>query len=204
MACTFLEEPERTRALTDECLRVIHGRGFHSVECSARVQAGWARTRLGDPAGLQGVREGLELARTSGAGGGLAQLYFIAAETCKLAGRFDEALSMLEAGRRTLERTGERMGYEPQVAATRARLLLAQEGDPEEVERLLLEAFAGWGRSEAPWLRLESAVLLARVAARTGRRVEAHERLAGVLAGFKEGFETRRLREARALLDAAV
>ena len=201
MAFTFLEDAERTRALTDECLEVVEGRGFHSVECSARVQAGWARARLGDLEGVRVVEQGLELARTSGALAGLTQLYFIAAETYSLAGRFAEAFEALESGRKLMERTGEWIGYGPQIPTTRAHILLASAGaGSEEVERLLLEGFELWGLSHAPWMQLGCAILLGRLAPATGRTAEAGDRLAGIYGAFSEGFETGRLREARALL----
>lgn len=201
MASTLLEDAERTRALTDECLRVVARRGFHTVECSARVQAGWARVRLGDPDGVRAVEAGLELTRVSGSRGGLVQLYFIAAESYKLAGRFEDAFEALEHGRRLIEDTGEWIGYGPQIPTMRARILLASgKGEPAEVERLLVEAFELWGRGEMPWMQLECAIQLARLAPSTGQSAEARERLAGLHARFTEGFGTPRLREARALL----
>jgi class 3 adenylate cyclase/tetratricopeptide (TPR) repeat protein len=201
MASTLLEDVERTRTLTDECLRVVAHRGFHSVECSARVQAGWARVRLGDLDGVRAVEAGLELTRVSGARGGLIQLYFIAAESYRLAGRFEEAFGALEHGRRLIEGTGEWIGYGPQIPTMRARILLASgAGDPAEVERLLVEGFALWGRGEMPWMQLECAILLGRLARSTGRSAEARERLAGVHARFMEGFGMQRLREASAVL----
>jgi class 3 adenylate cyclase/tetratricopeptide (TPR) repeat protein len=201
MASTLLEDVKRTRALTDECLRVVTGRGFHTVECSARVQAGWARVRLGDPDGVGAVEAGLELTRVSGSRGGLVQLYFIAAESYKLAGRFEDAFEALEHGHRLIEDTGEWIGFGPQIPTIRARILLASgAGEPAEVERLLVEAFELWGRGEMPWMQLECAILLARLAPSTGRSAEARERLAGIHARFTEGFGTPRMHEARALL----
>jgi tetratricopeptide (TPR) repeat protein len=201
MACTFLEDVEGTRGLSDECLRVVERRGFHSVECSARVQAGWAQVRLGDLDGVRAVEAGLELARTSGALGGLSQLYFIAAESYKLAGQFEKASAALEEGRRLIERTGESVGYGPQVPTIQARILLARgAGSVAVAEGLLVDAFDLWGRAQALWMQLECAILLARLAPSTGRVDEARDRLASCHGRFTEGFGTARLREARALL----
>jgi predicted ATPase len=49
-------------------------------------------------------------------------------------------------------------------------------------------------------LELRAALGLARLWAGHDRRAEAHSLLAGVYGGFTEGFETKDLREARALL----
>jgi predicted ATPase len=95
------------------------------------------------------------------------------------------------------------MGYGPQVATTRARFELESGcGSRAHAKRLLLEAFDGWTRSGAPWMALEAATLLGRLALETGEDVAAaRSRLVSLYAGFGEGFETPRLREARALID---
>jgi class 3 adenylate cyclase/tetratricopeptide (TPR) repeat protein len=203
MAFHMLEDLERTAALADECLEVLAGRGFHTVECSARVLGGWARARLGDPTGIEGLEEGLVLAGTSGTLGGLAQFHFAAVDIYTREGRFDRALADLERGAGVAERTGEWMAFAPQVPLLRARLLLASgAGGPEEAEPLLEQSLDLWQRSQANWLALGAALELGRVALQTGHRQEARKRLAALVAGFSEGLDSPRLREARALLDA--
>ena len=101
-----------------------------------------------------------------------------------------------------MERSGERLRYEPHATLVRARVLLDAGRHLDEVESLLLRALALWERSQSPWMLLLVATLLGRVALDTGkRRDEARERLALLYAGFDEGFETERLRDARAMLD---
>ncbi len=199
----FLEDAERTQSLAEECLKLVNGRGFHTVECFARVQEGWARVRLGDLGGVAAVEHGLALASTSGTLGGLCQLYFNAAEAYQLVRRFDRAEEALERGVELIERTGEWMGYAPQAAMIRARMLLAsRSGSHAQAERLLLESLDGWTRSRSPWMAVESAILLGRIALETrGETAQARARLVEIYAAFTEGFETPRLREARALIE---
>jgi hypothetical protein len=201
-ALYFMDDVDNNRILVEECLKVVEGRGFHSVECSASVQAGWARVRMGDEGGVRAIEEALRLAESSGALGGLSQLYFIAAETYLLVGRLAEASETLDRGARTIERTGEWMGYGPQVLAVRARILAESGEDPPEViEQLLLEAMDGWKRNGQKLLELASALQLGRLALRMGVRTDAHTRLTFVYDGFTEGFDTPLLREARDLID---
>lgn len=54
---------------------------------------------------------------------------------------------------------------------------------------------------EARWFELRAATRLARLWQREGKREEARELLAPVYAWFTEGFDTRDLKEAKALLD---
>jgi class 3 adenylate cyclase/tetratricopeptide (TPR) repeat protein len=198
----FMDDVESNLKFTEECLQVVNGRGFHSVECSASVQAGWARVRLGDDGGVSAIEEALRQAESSGALGGLSQLYFIAAEAYLLVGRLDDAEETLDQGARIIERTGEWMGFGPQVLAVRARIL-AEIGNesPKVIEQLLLEAIDGWKRNGQRLLELVSALQLGRLALRTDKRIDAHTRLRFLYDGFTEGFDTPLLREARDLID---
>lgn len=200
MAFTFMEDPERTRALTRECLELVEGRGFHSVECSARVQDGWARVRLGEPGGEEAIEAGLERAEASGALGALCELYFLAAETHLLAGDTDRALEALDRGEYLIERTEEWSRLASQVPMLRARLLLESgKISAGEAERLLFEALEGARRLQAPWLELQAGILLGRAARETGRRAEARTRLLALCDALSEARATTRLLTARAL-----
>ena len=101
-----------------------------------------------------------------------------------------------------MDRSRERHRYEPQATLTRARILLDARGHLDEVESLLLRALALWEGIRSPWMLLSTATLLGRLAVDTGeRRDEARERLALLYEGFDEGFETERLRDARAVME---
>jgi predicted ATPase len=57
-------------------------------------------------------------------------------------------------------------------------------------------------KQQAKAYELRAATSLARVWGEQGRRAQAHELLAPVYGWFTEGFDTRDLKEAKALLDA--
>ena len=79
--------------------------------------------------------------------------------------------------------------------------LLAQKGDPQGAERNYV-ASLDWARhQQAKSWRLRSATSYARLLREQGRVGEAHGLLAPVYGWFTEGFATKDLTEAKALLD---
>jgi hypothetical protein len=196
------EDTRRAGELSDQCLGVVDGRGFHQVEVSARVLAAWARARQGDDDAIRAIDEALCSAERHGVVAGMPHFYFAAADVHLFRRDHARALEQVARGEQFMHRSGERHRYEPQATLTRARILLDAGGDRDEIESLLLAALTLWGRNQAPWMLLAAAILLARLALETGTRcAEARDRLAQLYAGFDEGFATERLRDARAVLE---
>jgi predicted ATPase len=78
--------------------------------------------------------------------------------------------------------------------------MLEQQGKLEQAERYLLAAVEVSLEQQAKSWQLRSAVSLARVWQRLGRRTEARDLLAPIYDWFTEGFDTKDLKEAKALL----
>jgi hypothetical protein len=99
------------------------------------------------------------------------------------------------------ERTGER-SYRADAGFARARVRLELgDGGPAEAERWLLEALgAGRAADNLQWELIISSHL-ARLAPRTGKLREAHDRLARHYVRLTEGFDRGPAREAKATLD---
>src|SRR5262249_53991362 len=164
--------------------------------------ASWARARQGDRGATDAMEQALRSAERRGVVAGMAHLYFAAADAHLLGREHARALEQVARGEQFMERSGERLRYEPHARLIRARVLLDAGRHFDEVEFLLLRAFALWEQNQSPWMLVLVATLLGRVALETReRRVEARERLALLYAGFDEGFETERLGDARAMLD---
>ena len=111
----------------------------------------------------------------------------------------DDDMALLRRLAQWVERTGDTM-FAANTPMLRAEWIVAGNGDLAEAERLSLEALAGWRAYESPWMQLRSGLLLGEIAVRSGDKARARARLAAIVDGFHEGFETRRLREARRLL----
>jgi class 3 adenylate cyclase/predicted ATPase len=142
----------------------------------------------------------------AGMGAGGAKLYnpylkAVLAEGMALNGDLDNALRLIEEQIEQVERLGwgERLHY-----AEILRLkgwMLSLKGDLAGAEKNYL-ASLDWAREQqAKSWELRTSMSLARLWQRQGRRKEAHELLAPVYGWFTEGFDTKDLKEAKALLD---
>ena len=74
-------------------------------------------------------------------------------------------------------------------------------GDRSEAEAALRRALATAGRQGARWWELRAAASLARHLVGEGKRCEAYSILHPIVSWFREGFDTRDLQHAKALLD---
>jgi predicted ATPase len=79
--------------------------------------------------------------------------------------------------------------------------VLSLQGDPAEAERAYLGSL-DWARTQrAKSWELRTATSYARLMRDRGRAHEAHDLLAPVYGWFTEGFATKDLRDAKALLE---
>ena len=70
-----------------------------------------------------------------------------------------------------------------------------------DVEACFLRAIDIARRQQAKSLELRAAMSLARLWQNQGKKIEAHELLSEIYGWFTEGFETKDLQEAKALLE---
>ena len=123
------------------------------------------------------------------------------AETFRRVGRLEEALGSVNVG---LARSAE--GHVPfwdaELHRLKGEIRLAQ--DPaadEEAESLFLCALEIAKSQEGKSFELRAATSLAHLWSRQGKRDEARELLAPIYDWFTEGFDTRDLKDAQALLE---
>jgi len=116
-----------------------------------------------------------------------------------MVGRLDEASRLLTEAREWTERSGQR-AVEPLIEGVAAMLALLQ-GNRAETEAHLRKAAETSRRQKAKFLEVRFATALARLYAAQGRKEEGRQLLKEVYDWFTEGFDTRHLKEARALLD---
>jgi predicted ATPase len=152
------------------------------------------------------VQEGIPLIRESMAGyqskGVLAYLpgrLVFWAEAQAKSGHPEEGLVTVAEALAVVEETGERHS-EAELYRLQGELLLSL-GDDAEAEASLQKAVQVARRQSAKSWELRAATSLARLWQKQDRRREARKLLAQVYDWFTEGFDTRDLKEARALLD---
>jgi predicted ATPase len=116
------------------------------------------------------------------------------------AGRVTDALPLLDHALSTGEGPANGL-FVPEIHRLRGVFLRRLGSPAEEVERALRTALQIAEEQGALLLKLRAATSLARLWRDQGKRGEARELLAPVYGWFTEGFDTRDLKEAEALLE---
>ncbi len=173
--------------------------------------------------GIAQIHQGLVAYRNTGAEGW--RLYFLAllAEGYGKVEQPEEGLAVLVEALATVDKSGERV-VEAELYRLKGELILQQESkeqragskeqkleniDPRsltpdaqgEAEACFLKAIDIAQRQQAKSLELRAATSLARLWRLQGKQKEAHELLSEVYNWFTEGFDTKDLQEAKALLE---
>ena len=173
--------------------------------------------------GIVQIRRGLTAYRTTGAA--LWRSYHLAllAEAYGKVGRVEEGLPLLVEALAHVDRTGERR-WEAELYRLRGELTLAQsqtslgqvktsqdkyeDTDPQplipdpqgEAEACFHKAVEIARRQKAKSLELRAVMSLSRLWQQQGKKNEAWQLLADIYGWFTEGFDTKDLQEAKALL----
>jgi tetratricopeptide (TPR) repeat protein len=169
----------------------------------ARVFMGWGLAHQGAyDEGLAEMNAAIERLRASGTGRWTALIHGLKAEACALARRPGESDAALSEAFELLDSTQDLAvaGY-LHCLAGQARLMDDRNDSSiatESFERALSVARSQGSKA----IELRAATSLARLWAERGEQARAHDLLAPVYGWFTEGFGTRDLIEAKALLDS--
>src|SRR4029453_13710170 len=137
----------------------------------------------------------------AGIGSGIAapMILFGLANGLRKVGRHDDALGTVRLGLAQAEQQAQHF-YDAQLNRLRAEILLDMNGSAaEEAEALFGQALEIARRQEAKLFELRAATSLARLWQRQGKSDEARGLLQPVYGWFTEGFDTKDLKEAKAL-----
>jgi TolB-like protein/DNA-binding winged helix-turn-helix (wHTH) protein/class 3 adenylate cyclase/tetratricopeptide (TPR) repeat protein len=183
----------------DELARVATEQGF-AVGVQGTVYQGWVKVNQHDPAeGMALLRAGVTAYRARRAELWMPQFSALLAEACEITGKTQEALTLLDDGLETAERTGARW-FAPELNRQKGRLVLRQ-GQPATAEELYRKALGIAREQGAKLWELRAATSLVRLWRDQDRRTAARDLLAAVYGWFTEGFDTLDLKEAKGLLD---
>ena len=196
--CAWLREPERAEAAAARALATAEEHGFLRSRDWARVLVGWARAQLGRaPEGIAMIREGVAGLVERGSRHGITDHLTLLAEAQALDGAIADALATIEDA---LTANPDELVYRPHSLTCRGELRLTL-GQRDLAEADFRDAIALARTMQAKAFELRATMPLARLLRDTGRRDEAHTLLAETYAWFTEGFDTRDLKEAKALLE---
>ncbi len=154
--------------------------------------------------GLMHMRQGLAAYLATGTG--LFRSYFLAllAEGCGRARQSDEGLDVLAEAFAVVNIGGER-NYEAELYRLKGELTLQSQAVSHQpqvatAEESFLKAIEIARRQQAKSLELRAATSLARLWRQQDKQQAAHQLLAKIYGLFTEGFDTKDLQEAKALL----
>jgi adenylate cyclase len=197
---------------------------FPAFMAGATIAQGWALARQGEKTeGLARIHQGLALYRAGG--GEWARSYFLAllAETYGDIGQTEEGLAVLTETLVAVHRTGEHF-WEAELYRLKGELSLKSrqvedksktsqdksgvrgpESPPPnpqaEAEGCFLKAIEIARHQQAKALELRVTISLARLWQQQGKSTKARNMLSEIYGWFTEGFDTKDLQEAKALLE---
>jgi predicted ATPase len=182
------------------------------------ILRGWALAEQGNrEEGIVQIRQGLAAYRATGVE--MMRSYFLAllGEACGKMGQREEGLNVIAEALGQVNHTGERV-YEAELYRLKGELTLQQESKEhgaksengkelavsskeQEAEGCFLKAIEIAQKQQAKSLELRATVSLARLWQQQGKQREAHQMLSEVYNWFTEGFDTKDLQDAKALLE---
>ena len=137
----------------------------------------------------------------------LPRLHVLAllAEACEGPGQGEEGLNALAEALMLVEKNGERL-YEAELYRLKGELTLqfnvqSPQSRGQEAEGYFQQALEVARKQSAKLWELRASTSLARLWQQQGKKAEARQLLAEIYGWFTEGFETKDLQEAKALLE---
>ena len=163
---------------------------------------GWSLAMQGDgAAGITEMTQSLAAVRALRAKLAETVLLAMLVEAYSSCGQREAAWVVLTEALEMVDECGER-AYEAQLYHLQGEILLqGKEAQQEEAEASFQKALDVARQQEAKSWELRATTSLARLWQQQGKKTEARELLAPVYNWFTEGFDTKDLQEAKALLD---
>jgi tetratricopeptide (TPR) repeat protein len=166
------------------------GRAYHAA----------ARVMAGDAAALPEIMDGITLIAETGSQSGAPATIAQLAEAQRAAGQLAEAQGTVATGLAVAAQTGQFL-FDADLHRLDGDLLLATGGSADEAAARYHQALAIAREQGARSFELRASASLARLWRDQGKRPEGRDLLAPIYEWFTEGFDTRDLVDAKALLD---
>jgi class 3 adenylate cyclase/predicted ATPase len=185
----------------DQLITVATEQGFPLYRMLGMIYRGWAKVNTGDLAGgISLLRDGSSAYSATGSQTRICYHTALLAKACEIAGQVDEALEHLDNALQLAEAVGERW-FMAELYRQKGQVMIRR-GASEAAEKFYRKALRIAEKQEAKLWELRAAVSLARLYCDHGHPRAAHDLLGPVYGWFTEGFETRDLKKAKALLDS--
>jgi predicted ATPase/class 3 adenylate cyclase len=193
-------EPAIAKGYAERCLTISERHGFRQWLGLARAVQDICAAVLDASTGrLDEVKTALDEYQRAGYQLGLTAQFVILCPALLLRNEPEAALEFIDRGLAIVNHNSERF-FEAELYRLKARALLMHGAPDAEAESLLDQALRTARSQQARSLELRAATDIARLWIKQGKRAEARDALASVYGRFDEGFETRDLKEAKAVL----
>jgi DNA-binding winged helix-turn-helix (wHTH) protein/predicted ATPase len=213
----FRREEQPTQERAEMLMTLSSEHGFPFWLAIGAIQQGWTLTEQGqEEEGIVQMCRGIAAWRATGAE--IHRLWFLAllAEAYRKVGQVEQGLSALDEALATVNKTGERY-YEAELHRLKGQLTLQKLSvassqlsvpnpqspipNPQtEAEACFHKAIEIARQQSAKSLGLRATTSLARLWQQQGKKKKAQQMLAEIYGWFTEGFDTKDLQEAKALL----
>jgi len=194
----YLREPDRAREIAESLIQLATEQQFPFYLALGTLYRGWALAEQGyGEEGVAQLREGQTAYAATGLRLGLGTFLRLLAEGQAQLGALADALGTVEDA---LGAAPEEV-WKPELLRLRGDLLARQGAEASSVEASYREAMDLARRHGAKAFELRATTSFGRWLRAQGRAAEARDLLAPIYGWFTEGFDTRDLREAKALLE---
>ena len=205
----FRREAQAAQARAESAIALLteHGLSPH-WRAVATLPLGWALAEQGEAQEwIAHMRQAQEVFRTLGGRFFLPYQLGLLAEALGKAGRAQEGLAVLGEALATARRTGERwcdaelLRLQGEITPPQSGFGVPSRRAEPEAEACFFKAIETARQQGTKLFELRAVMSLGRLRMRQGKQAEARSELAEVYDWFTEGFDTKDLQEARALLE---
>jgi predicted ATPase len=219
----YRRETQVTQELGEATIALCTQHGFPLFLSMGTLYRGWALAKQGQgEQGIAQMRQGLTVYQATGQEAGQPHYLTLLAEAYGNTGQVEEGLNVLAEALAVAHKNGEHRS-EAELYRLHGELMLQQENqkakikrqkskiktdprsltpDPQsEAEADFLKAIDIARQQQAKSLELRAAMSLARLWRQQGKQHEARDMLSELYNWFTEGFDTKDLQEAKALLE---
>lgn len=190
------------QAYADRCIALSEEHGFRQWRLARAIRGICMASVDPSPNALGEIRAALDEYRQAGYQLAITALYVLLCQRLSIDRNFEAALELIESGLATTIRNSERI-LEAELYRLKARVLIGRGGpDAEAVAQSLLDQALTVARSQcAKALELRAAMDLAALWLDQQKREQALELLGPIYDFFIEGFDTKDMKQAKALLE---
>jgi predicted ATPase len=188
------------QAYAEQCLAISEQHGFRQWLGLSRAIRGICAAALDTSVSrLDEVKGALDEYQRAGYQLGITAQFVLLCPALLLRNEPEPALEAIDHGLSIVSHNSERF-FEAELYRLKARALLLRGAPDAEAESLLDQALRTARGQQARSLELRAATDLARLWMKQGKRAEALDILGSIYGRFSEGFDTRDVKEAKAVL----